>query len=443
MKVGLISIGYGNFECGIAGERMEETDAFITQHGYEVTSFHKVLTDKSEIKNAVSKLENEHADCLILQCGTFCGGEEILALAAKIQRLPVVLWGFPEPEAGKYEKIAVNSMTAFLMASGIFQKMGVRFEFMFGCLPNVSSLLLNHLKALNVCLILKQSKFMTIGGRAPGFYFSSADELKFQKTFGTQICRSSVEDLVKRCKSWDSQKTLEAAEKIVNRYGSCRLDRQQIDKAARMYLSLKEIKKETGTGAFAVRCWPEMQDFYDFAPCAVLGMLGDEGIICSCEGDIPGLMTMYIGHLLSGSSVFFADLVNYNENGNLKFWHCGCAPVSLAEDPEKTQISIQPTLAREVGAASSFVLKHGDVTVCQLKETDKGYLFWSAAGTSEEKDRMVSGNQMDVRMKGSWENILNSLVCHGIGQHFTLVYGDIKEELNILLRWLSVDCVNV
>lgn len=439
MKAGLLSVGYKNFECKVAQKQLRETEKQMCLHGYHTVTLPYVLTTKEEIKTAVEKLKEEGAGCVILQCGTFCGGEEILYLASMIRKLPVILWGFPEPEAGTFEKIAVNSMTGFLMASSIFQKLGIRFETLFGDVPEALPSLLIHLKVLSVIQKLRQSRLMCVGGKAPGFYFSAVDELKFQRTFGTEICETSVEDLIRQCSVWKEEETGQAVDKIRNRWGSLSLERPEIEKAARMYLSLVRLKEEAGVDGFAVRCWPEMQTLYDFAPCAVLGMLGDEGIPCSCEGDIPGFMAMYTGYLLSGDSVFFADLVNRNENGSLKFWHCGCAPVSLAKDRGKTRLECQPTLAQSVGAASSFELKGGDAVVCQLKETKEGYFFWSAQAKAVRADRKTSGNQSDLMLRAPWNSVLDSIISNGIGQHFAVVYQHITKELEILCRWLGVD----
>lgn len=439
MKAGLLSIGYENFECEVAGKRLRETEQQMSRNGYQPLTVSYVLTKKEEIQKAVEKLKKEGAGCLILQCGTFCGGEEILCLAKEICQLPVILWGFPEPEAGTFEKIAVNSMTGFLMASSVFGKLGIRFEALFGNVPEALPYLLIHLKALSVMEKLGQSRFMCVGGKAPGFYFSAVDELKFQRTFGTEICEMPVEELIRRCGLWTEKETGPAVEKIKKRWGSINLGRQELEKTARMYLTFVRLKEEAGVDAFAVRCWPEMQTLYEFAPCAVLGMLGDEGILCSCEGDIPGLMAMYIGYLLSGDRVFFADLVNRNESGSLKFWHCGCAPVSLAKDKKQTRLECQPTLAQPVGAASSFELRQGDAVVCQLKETKEGYLFWSAAAEAVSADRKTSGNQSDLMLRAPWEDVFHSLISDGIGQHFAIVYQDITKELEILFRRLCVD----
>lgn len=73
-----------------------------------------------------------------------------------------------------------------------------------------------------------------------------------------------------------------------------------------MFGAFKSMAKKYRLSEFAVRCWPEFSDLFGIAPCAVLGMLSDNGYPTSCEGDIPGAVTMAILKLLAGGrdSVF-------------------------------------------------------------------------------------------------------------------------------------------
>ena len=109
------------------------------------------------------------------------------------------------------------------------------------------------------------------------------------------------------------------------------LDIAQEDKGSREYV------------AFANKCWPAFQTEFGFVPCYVNSRLTALGMPVSCEVDIYGALSEYIGLCVSGESVTLLDINNsvpadlyeadikgrypYQHKETFMGFHCGNTPI--------------------------------------------------------------------------------------------------------------------
>ncbi len=108
------------------------------------------------------------------------------------------------------------------------------------------------------------------------------------------------------------------------------LDWAEAHKGARKYV------------AFADKCWPAFPSQFGFEPCYVNSRLASRGIPVSCEVDIYGALSEYIGACITGDAVTLLDINNsvpqyiYDEDIKGKYdvditdtfmgFHCGNTP---------------------------------------------------------------------------------------------------------------------
>ena len=76
------------------------------------------------------------------------------------------------------------------------------------------------------------------------------------------------------------------------------LDWAEAHKGARKYV------------AFADKCWPAFPSQFGFEPCYVNSRLASRGIPVSCEVDIYGALSEYIGLCISNDAVTLLDINN-------------------------------------------------------------------------------------------------------------------------------------
>ena len=139
--------------------------------------------------------------------------------------------------------------------------------------------------------------------------------------------------------------------------------------------------------AIAGKCWPAFQTQFGFVPCYVNSRLTAQGIPVSCEVDIYGTLSEFIGTVVSQDTVTLLDINNsvpkdmYKESIEGKFnytlkdtfmgFHCGnTASGKLAFCEMKNQMIMARSLPVEVtnGTLEGDIVP-GDITFYRLQST--------------------------------------------------------------------------
>ena len=123
--------------------------------------------------------------------------------------------------------------------------------------------------------------------------------------------------------------------------------------------------------AFADKCWPAFPREFGFEPCYVNSRLASRGIPVSCEVDIYGALSEYIGMCASGDTVTLLDINNsvpqyiYDEDNIAQYgyeltdtfmgFHCGNTPVcKMAKGRAVKYQLIQHRLLEPEGSEPDF-----------------------------------------------------------------------------------------
>jgi L-fucose isomerase-like protein len=158
--------------------------------------------------------------------------------------------------------------------------------------------------------------------------------------------------------------------------------------------------------------------------------------MASCEGDIPGLATMYIQHKLSGKIPFFTDLVNISQSGSIKAWHCGQGPESLADS--SVEYCEHPTMKSGLGTSVQYTMKRDNLNMAKLSEGSGEYKLFNVKGHSVEVDRELAGTQTDIVFDKDIDEILDVIVEEGIEHHYSIIHEDLTEVLIEWCKWSNV-----
>ncbi len=140
------------------------------------------------------------------------------------------------------------------------------------------------------------------------------------------------------------------------------------------------------------KCWPAFQTQFGFVPCYVNSRLTGRGIPVSCEVDLYGTLSEYIGQCVTGESVTLLDINNtvtdtiYNEDIKGKFnyrhnetfmgFHCGnTCSARLTTHEMKYQMIMARSLPVEVtGGTLEGDIIPGTITFYRLQSTADGQL---------------------------------------------------------------------
>ena len=144
--------------------------------------------------------------------------------------------------------------------------------------------------------------------------------------------------------------------------------------------------------AFANKCWPAFQTEFGFVPCYVNSRLTGRGIPVSCEVDIYGTLSEYIGICVSGKPVTLLDINNsvpasmyqehiagkapYRLNETFMGFHCGNTCSSLLRNPHMgyqliMKRDLEPDLPEPDITRGTMEgdIKAGEITFYRLQST--------------------------------------------------------------------------
>jgi len=442
LKVGYAPLSQNNFDTKLAQEILEKSVKMLeTLDNIQLVLPSGLIISESDAQQAVVKFKNEDIDLLLIQNCTFSFGGLSLTLTEDLD-VPLVIWAVPEPpfDGGALRS---NSLCATMMNSSILKKIGKDFKLIFGA-PNeqsISNFLSRILKVVKAVKRLRNSKLALVGYRCPGFLVSTGDEFALQKVFGIKVHHIDLLEVFQEANGIPTSKVKVVSKKLIDNFSDFFEGlNESLEKTARVYLAIKQLKDKYNFDGIALKCWPEFPQNYGLAVCFAVSHLIDEGIMVSCEADINGLVTMLIEHYLTGEPVFFADVIAIDEGENTSLlWHCGAAPLSLADESTEKKLCFHQNL--QAGITVEFPLKSGVITLSRLDALNNTYRMFVTQGKALKTPMSIRGNLSNVKFDSKVKEILETLISKGFPHHYAIVYKDIKDELIEMCHLLHIEPV--
>ena len=240
-------------------------------------------------------------------------------------------------------------------------------------------------------IALQDLKIISFGPRPYNFLACNAP-IKQLYNLGVEIEENSELDLfVSFNKHEGDERIWEIVKEMEEELGAGNKKPEILPKLAQYELTLKDwIRDHKGYRkyvAIAGKCWPAFQTQFGFVPCYVNSRLTAQGIPVSCEVDIYGAVSEYIGTVVSQDAVTLLDINNtvpndmyeteikgkydYTLKDTFMGFHCGnTASGKLSSCEMKYQMIMARTLPEEVtqGTLEGDILP-GDITFYRLQST--------------------------------------------------------------------------
>lgn len=240
-------------------------------------------------------------------------------------------------------------------------------------------------------IALKDLKIISFGPRPYNFLACNAP-IKQLYNLGVEIEENSELDLFESFNKHEGDERIwEIVKEMEEELGAGNKKPEILPKLAQYELTLKDwIRDHKGYRkyvAIAGKCWPAFQTQFGFVPCYVNSRLTAQGIPVSCEVDIYGAVSEYIGTVVSQDAVTLLDINNtvpndmyeteikgkydYTLKDTFMGFHCGnTASGKLSSCEMKYQMIMARTLPEEVtqGTLEGDILP-GDITFYRLQST--------------------------------------------------------------------------
>lgn len=435
-----IPIGVGTYHMESAQAQFEQSVAMLQSLTDGLVCPEKVLLTTGELS---AYLDTLNPDVIILQNITFANG----AYASEVMKrfsCPVLLWTIREPVIDG-TRLRLNSLTgAYSAANAItaFRGFG-QFEYVFGAPgeEEVVSEIGAMLRAAKVKKALANLKMSAIGHTPQGFGFGRALDAEIMSTFGVTLEAIEARELIEKAKGYTAEDcAAELAEAKAAVVGLENTPEKNVADFARLYKAYKAYVSENGIGAISSRCWPDFFVSYGTPVCTVLSLLNANGIPSSCEADVYGALSMYIGSQLTGGPTFFGDPVSMDETeGTITLWHCGMAACNLAREDTGAAVGVHPN--RKIGPVMDFGCKAcGGVTVFRVgRKPDGSFRFFIAEGEALDKPKQFCGTSIVVKTERSAKDVVHASVKDGWEPHFVVIYAKVANDLEKLGRMYGAE----
>ncbi|MCR4923701.1 MAG: L-fucose/L-arabinose isomerase family protein [Lachnospiraceae bacterium] len=243
---------------------------------------------------------------------------------------------------------------------------------------------------------LSELKIISFGPRPLNFLACNAP-IQQLYNLGVEIEENSELDLFEAFnKHADDPRIAEVVADMEKELGVGNKKPEVLSKLAQYELTLLDwVKDHKGYRkyvAIAGKCWPAFQTQFGFVPCYVNSRLTGKGIPVSCEVDIYGALSEFIGTCITEDAVTLLDINNsvpkdmYKESIEGKFdykhsdtfmgFHCGNTCSSKMSSCEmRYQKIMARTLPKEVtNGTLEGDIAPGDITFYRLQSTADGKL---------------------------------------------------------------------
>lgn len=242
---------------------------------------------------------------------------------------------------------------------------------------------------------LKSLKIISFGPRPLNFLACNAP-IQPLYDMGIEIEENSELDLFEAYKKHGNDSRIpEVVQEMEEELGTGNKLPAVLPKLAQYEITLLDwIRTHKGSRKYvtvAGKCWPAFQTQFGFVPCYVNSRLTGRGIPISCEVDIYGALSEYIGTCVSQDAVTLLDINNtvpkdmyeeavrnrrfgdkqYTQNDLFMAFHCGntCSG-KLTSCEMRNQLIMSRSLPEEVtmGTLEGDILP-GDITLYRLQST--------------------------------------------------------------------------
>jgi L-fucose isomerase-like protein len=376
VKLGIIAVSRDCFPITLSVKRRQNIVKACQEKGIEVFECQTAVENEADMLKAVEEVKAAGVNALTVFLGNF-GPETPETLIAKYFDGPCMFVAAAEGD-GDLINGRGDAFCGMLNCSynlGMRHLKGYIPEYPVGTAGEVADKMAEFIPIARVILGLKGLKIITFGPRPQDFFACNAP-IKGLYELGVEIEENSELDLLVSYREHANDPRIPAVcEDMAKEMGEGCYYPDMSVRLAQFELTLLDwAEKHKGSRqyvAFADKCWPAFPREFGFEPCYVNSRLASRGIPVSCEVDIYGALSEYIGMCASGDTVTLLDINNsvpqyiYDEDNIAQYgyeltdtfmgFHCGNTPVcKMAKGRAVKYQLIQHRLLEPEGSEPDF-----------------------------------------------------------------------------------------
>ncbi len=397
MKIGIVGVSRDCFPAELTIRRRKAlVDAYAKK--FDAADIYEcpvtIIESEIHMKQALEDIAKAGCNALCVYLGNF-GPEISETMLAQQFDGPVMFCAAAEED---YDSVTTSgrgdAYCGMLNASYNLALRNVKAyipEYPVGDAEDCADMIHTFIPVARAVYALKNLKIFTFGPRPQNFFACNAP-IKQLYNIGVEIEENSELDLLESFnKHAGDARIADVAKDMAQELGDGNKKPEVLDKLAQYEITLLDwIEEHKGSKEFfaiAGKCWPAFQTQFGFVPCFVNSRLTGRGIPVSCEVDIYGALSEFIGTCVSDDIVTLLDINNsvpkcmYKDSIEGKFdykltdtfmgFHCGntCSK-KLTKGEMKYQAIMARALPIEVtnGTLEGDIVP-GDITFYRLQST--------------------------------------------------------------------------
>ena len=396
VKIGVVAVSRDCFPESLSVNRRKALmKAYKEKYGTTEIYECPVCIVESEIHmvQALEDVKNAGCNALVVYLGNF-GPEISETLLAKHFDGPVMFVAAAEESAEDLMDGRGDAYCGMLNASYNLKLRGVKAyipEYPVGTAEECADMIHEFIPIARTIVGLRSLKIISFGPRPLNFLACNAP-IKPLYDLGVEIEENSELDLFEAFnKHADDPRIPKVVADMEKELGQGNMKPEILPKLAQYEITLLDwVEEHRGYReyvAIAGKCWPAFQTQFGFVPCYVNSRLTGMGIPVSCEVDIYGALSEFIGTCVSLDAVTLLDINNtvpadmfnaeikdktpYTHKDTFMGFHCGntCSK-KLAFCSMKYQKIMARNLPEEVtqGTLEGDIMP-GDITFFRLQST--------------------------------------------------------------------------
>ncbi|MCI6850474.1 MAG: L-fucose/L-arabinose isomerase family protein [Clostridiales bacterium] len=398
VKLGIIAVSRDCFPIALSTQRRKNIVAAYPGQIYECGI---TVENEKDAAKAIADVRAAGCTALVVFLGNF-GPETPETLLAKKFHGPVMYVAAAEGDGDM-----INGRgDAYCGMLNCSYNLGMRKlkayipEYPVGTAEDIVKMIQEFVPIARAIIGIRNLKIITFGPRPQDFFACNAP-IKGLYELGVEVEENSELDLLVSYKEHAGDPRIpEVCADMAAEMGEGRFYPDLLERMAQFELTLldwaENHKGDRKYVAFADKCWPAFPSQFGFEPCFVNSRLASRGIPVSCEVDIYGALSEYIGACVTGDAVTLLDINNsvpkyiYDEGIAGKFdykltdtfmgFHCGNTPSCkmCADRAVKYQL-IQHRLLEPEGSDPDFTrgtlegdIAPSDITFYRLQCDSEG-----------------------------------------------------------------------
>jgi len=230
----------------------------------------------------------------------------------------------------------------------------------------------NFLRALRVKKVLSESKFLYIG-EFPSFSIANRPRDLFgcEERLGVRVRQIETNEFYRLFDGFKDEEVKKELEEWKKEFDEIvEPSEQDLMDATRVYLALRYLSDREDANGICVNCnrmW--IPQHRHIVPCLAFDRLIDEGIMCSCEGDLTAMLSALILHAVDGQPVLMGNF-GYRkgmfnaEEGEVTIQH-GLIPKKMA----RAKYRIRDYHGKKWGVTAYADIETGPMTILNIDKS--------------------------------------------------------------------------